>query len=563
MSIELINNAIDACKKDNVQELNNLITKFEDKEVTDVRGCSLLNISLKQGSWKSAQLLIDKGFSKCSIEFPAIISACQCKKDDVAGIRILADSGFDLGEKNTKNRTALMTCCLMGHKNKAQELFQYGAEIDEIDEFGNNALHEGVLSNKSDLVRLILEHSPNAKHINNEGQNALMISVAQKKPSEDIVKQLLEFGFDPELDDKNKKSAWHVATQKHPKIQRIISNHLNTVNQIELPIFSSGAENLIEETDAESTTDIEVEIENPELPVQEAKEQEIDVMNEIINTSNEPIIEQDNIDAMSQNTIKPNNQSSNADHNLWFSAAKKGNLGQLNRLIIDGIDINCKDAQGCTALIRASGNKRRAVVSFLLQQNAEIETRSDNGSTALSSSIIGNSRRVAGLLLDNGANPNGYGPSNYSYVTIAAAQWNEAMLSILHRFKADLNVFNSSNQNLAHVASLGGAFHQEKITSAKSTFTFFSDHGIDLNHQDIDGNTPFLILCGVNESEYEIEERNLAAILHFLIKLGASAVITNKQGVSPLDVVRKHKLQQCKGVIMNALSWNDNPPAEH
>ncbi len=80
---------------------------------------------------------------------------------------------------------------------------------------------------------------------------------------------------------------------------------------------------------------------------------------------------------------------------------------------------------------------------------------------------------------------------------------------------------------------------------------------MDINATDIDGNTALMILCGNHKAKYKVDDRNIASIAHNLIKMGAAAAITNKSGKSAMDACMLHKLQQTKGVLMNALSWND------
>ena len=80
---------------------------------------------------------------------------------------------------------------------------------------------------------------------------------------------------------------------------------------------------------------------------------------------------------------------------------------------------------------------------------------------------------------------------------------------------------------------------------------------MDINAKDKEGNTPLMILCGVHKLKYAVDDRNIASIVHFMIRMGAAAAMTNNLGKSAMDATRNHKLQQTKGVIMNALSWNN------
>jgi ankyrin repeat protein len=550
-----LNHIFDCCKKGKTQELLNALSEVVDTDLVDDRNNTLLCLSLKYGQWQTFSTLLDSRFS-FETNKPLLISACQFHKDDIQGVELALQVDENIDITNSQQRTALMTASLLGHINKSQKLIELGASCNCVDQDGNTALIEAIQSKNKNLVDLILQQNQKIDHSNRFKETALIIAIKQKSPSEDIIKLLLQADADPELTDVNQKSAWLIAKQKHPKISRLIEKHLNSINQIELPIFSNDTkENTVKETlnnineieDDQKPLELKSHKIEPKINLNTINSDAIDSIGSIDNNTEEPQLKPF---IFAQKKVKKTNKQE------WFHAAKIGNLGGLNRMIVEGIDINCTDDKGCTALIRASGHSRRAVVSFLLQQNADIETRSDNGSTALSSSIIGNCRRVAGLLLDNKANPNGFGPSNFSYATIAAAQWNDAMLSILYRNGSDIFVINQSNQNLIHIAACAAEFYKN-INNAKTTIQFLLDHGMDINATDDNGNSPLMILCGIHKTKYQVDDRDIASIVHALIKMGAAAAKTNRKGQSALDAAKTHKLQQTKGVLMNALSWHD------
>ena len=547
MSNSQINHIFECCINGKTQQLLDALENINDTHIVDDRQNSLISVALKHGKWDTALALIDNNYTYASANKPILIAACQYHQDDIQGIIYALRLNENIDIQNEQQRTALMTVCLLGHINKAQELQNRGANCNLADNHGNTALLDAVQSRSKKMVELILQRKPDANQTNKHNETALILELKQKLPSEYIVKQLLHAGSNPELRDHNNKSAWLIAKQKHPKIARLIERHLNNAHQMELPFFSNNYQEL-------SSVSVKPAIKTP--LVQDAT------------TRTDPTIASDSADVqqkqlsktIAKHATKPfvfnQKAATRTNKQEWFHAAKTGNLGSLNRMIIDGIDINCKDDKGCTALIRACGHSRRAVVSFLLQQNADIEAKSNNGSTALSSSIIGNCRRVAGLLLDNGANPNGLGPAGYSYVTIAAAQWNDAMLSILYRNGSDVFLCNGYQQNLLHIIALAAEFYNN-INNAKTSFEFLSNLGVDINAKDKSGNTPLMILCGNHKAKYKVDDRNIASIVHNIIKLGAAPAITNNAGKSAIDATRQHKLPQTKGVLMNALSWKD------
>ncbi|MBL4661901.1 MAG: ankyrin repeat domain-containing protein [Alcanivoracaceae bacterium] len=542
-----LNHIIEYCKKGSTQQLLDALANMEDNNIIDERDNSLLCIALQNGQWSTFTALVENNYTFNPVK-PILISACQCRKDDIQGIVLALDHYVEIDIQNNLKRTALMTACLLGHLKKVQELINNKASCTLQDNEGNTALIEAVQSKNKKVVALILQQNPDVNQTNYAHETALTLGMKQKSPVEDIIKSLLEAGGDPEILDNSTKSAWLIAKQKHPKISRLIENYLNSMNQIELPFFTNNFQKRNKKIpNSNNKTPPSPPIAKKAVIKSKHQETASKFKVEPIKTDNKSKTKPSLF--INRKVIKTNKQE-------WFHAAKTGNLGGLNRMIIAGIDIDCTDDKGCTALIRASGHSRRAVVSFLLQQKASIELRSNNGSTALSSSIIGDCRRVAGLLIDNNANPNALGPSNYSYATIAAAQWNDAMLSILYRSGADIFIENKHQQNLLHIVALAAEFYNN-INNAKSTIQFLLDHGMNINAQDKDGNSALMILCGTHKIKYKVNDRNIASIVHNIIKLGAAATITNKSKKSALDAAKHHKLPQTKGILMNAISWNN------
>lgn len=540
-----VNHIFECCKKGDTQQLLDALDLIENHDFTDSRKNSVLSAALKNGHFSMAETLIEKNYIYHSPDKPLLISACQLQNDDPTGISLVSPITQDINIQDSKNRTALMTSCLLGHLKKAQTLISKGADCNLKDADGNTALIDAVHSRNQELVSLIIKQNPDINQSNKSNETAIILELKQKKPDEGIIRLLLDAGANPEQVDLQNKSAWLIAKQKHPKISRLIETHLNSINQIELPFFTN-----------------DYSPEEMKHKIEQDKTHAIDIIKE----TSEPENGSDSKDSEPQkqhpkkvqshiNSLFPQRKSKNHTQE-WFHAAKTGNLGTLNRMILDDVDINCTDNKGCTALIRASGHSRRAVVSFLLQNNANLEIRSKNGSTALSSSIIGDSRHVAELLLEKGANPNGTGPSGYNYITIAAAQWNDAMLSILYRNGADIFTENKNQQNLLHIVALAAEYYNN-VNNAKNCISFCVDHGMDINCKDKDGNTPLMILCGTHKLKYIAEDRNLASIAHHMIRAGAADAITNNQGKAAIDAARNHKMPQTKGVLMNALSWND------
>jgi ankyrin repeat protein len=75
-------------------------------------------------------------------------------------------------------------------------------------------------------------------------------------------------------------------------------------------------------------------------------------------------------------------------------AAMFGDTEEIQRLVESGADLNARDEQGATALMRAAGNASLDVVKLLLEKGAEVNATSKYGRTALLSAVgLGANRR--------------------------------------------------------------------------------------------------------------------------------------------------------------------------
>ncbi len=98
-------------------------------------------------------------------------------------------------------------------------------------------------------------------------------------------------------------------------------------------------------------------------------------------------------------TIPP--QSSTPLHN----AAKRGRMGQIERLLREPLDIDAGDADGATALHRACEQGLKPIVARLIESGANVNALTQNSETPLVWAIRGLKNDLVALLLDKGADP--------------------------------------------------------------------------------------------------------------------------------------------------------------
>ena len=94
------------------------------------------------------------------------------------------------------------------------------------------------------------------------------------------------------------------------------------------------------------------------------------------------------------------------DDGLLLHAAKHGKLENVRELIAKGANVNVKDNEGKTPLVRAVTNQHKAVVKALLELKANVDQGDRAGVTPLMFASKMGSVEIVQLLLDGGANVN-------------------------------------------------------------------------------------------------------------------------------------------------------------
>ena len=84
-------------------------------------------------------------------------------------------------------------------------------------------------------------------------------------------------------------------------------------------------------------------------------------------------------------------------------AAKSGDLDQIQRLVVKGVDVNGKTIRDETPLIIAAVAGNGEIVNYLLQRGADINARSASGLTALHGAAYAGQTEIVLLLIARGA----------------------------------------------------------------------------------------------------------------------------------------------------------------
>jgi len=487
---------LSCCRRGQLAQLKQLLADGITIDTVDSEEFAPLNMALRHGRWQVARYILQFNALPNYAHTPPFIAACQYKKDDITGLDLIYRHTANINCTDNHKRTGLMTVCLLGHEKKFKFILTHCDDVNRSDDFGMTALLDAITSQSLNIVRQLIEAGADINQCNHNNDNALLLALKPKNPSVKLIQLLLEHDVSLIQQNKQAESAHDLAKQKHPEIAKRLDIAIAKKQQIELPMFSH------------------------QTPDKKA---------DTPTNRSEPI-----------NTHKNQNGE-------WFEAIAKGNLGQLNRLLIKGIDINQTDNKDCTALIHAAGQGKRAVCSFLIERDADINYRSQSGSTALSSALISRSDNVVELLLRHQVKLNEQGPGGYPYVNLAAAQWSESCLSRLVEAGANPMSADPNNGNLYHNVISAAAYYSQ-TGKAMQTLKLIHSYHVPIDHRDNHGRTPLILLAYLGRQD---KDQQLASLTHQLLKWHAKPKAKDKQGFTALDYCQQNKLANTRGVILS------------
>lgn len=140
-----------------------------------------------------------------------------------------------------------------------------------------------------------------------------------------------------------------------------------------------------------------------------------------------------------------------SDAQEFLNLAQKGNLVAIKRLLVQHVDIDMKDAQEETALMKASAEGHINIVKLLLKYGADINVQNDTGYTALMKAAYNGYENIVELLLQAGQDKSQINLANMHGQTaliLAVIMGHCNIAKLLINYGADMNI-QDCDQNTA------------------------------------------------------------------------------------------------------------------
>ncbi|KAK3988766.1 ankyrin repeat-containing domain protein [Cladorrhinum sp. PSN332] len=264
---------------------------------------------------------------------------------DIEAMKQAFDDGADIEKRGHNDLTPLLAAVNCGKTDAIRWLLYAGADVSAADSTGKAAIHYAVIRNQRINVSLLLEYGSPIDAQTHKGYTPLCL--AAEKGFYDIVRLLLDRDADATIANSSRFTPLHLAVgSKTPSQLAIVSELLARGSD---PDTKAG----------KGFTCLEM--------ANMCAEMGIDVDPKI-----SKLLSEDRHSAREMERLVAS----------FLAAAEHGRSREVARLLDRGVDVNCTNSSGQSALHLAAQGAHE-VVRFLLEQGAVVDHQDENGHTAL------------------------------------------------------------------------------------------------------------------------------------------------------------------------------------
>ncbi|MDE2308899.1 MAG: ankyrin repeat domain-containing protein [Xanthomonadaceae bacterium] len=233
------------------------------------------------------------------------------------------------------------------------------------------------------------------------------------------------------------------------------------------------------------------------------------------------------------------------------AAAAAGALATVQRLLELGFAVDTRDDQGASALLRACGAGHRDIAACLLDAGADPTLASHSGVTPLSAAVAARREALVGLLLERRVAADQRLPNDATALMVAAAMGFPEILELLLRAGADVNAIDARGRSALHAAARFGFEHNDSLR-ARRLFDGLLKHAADVNQADSEGKTALLLLLGAQlPPGSDCDATHIGALVPVLLDAGARTGHADQRGVTALHACAMHALLPPARVLLS------------
>lgn len=459
-------------------------------------------------------------------------------------LEALLQSGGNINQIDSNQRTLLHTAAYDGNDKLVQRLIEKGADIETVDKNGQTALNLASRQGHLSVVEVLLKSGADPDHADCDGWTSLRSSAWAGHI--DVVNSLLEKGAQVDLADSDMRTALRAAAWGgHDDIVLTLLQHGACVNQADNEgrtaliaaaymghseivehLLDHGAE--VNHEDSDGRTALSV----ASLCVP-ASEGHADVVSLLLEKGAE-------VDHRDKEGVTP-----------LLVAAFEGH-SEVCELLLEGeADVDHADNNGRTPIFAAASMGHPAVVSLLLFWGAAVDAIDSEGRTVLSVAASQGNPSVVRQLLDRGLDETHRDNGGWTPLHYAAYEGHEEVCEILVEAGTKVTevdndgriplilasqegyaklvekLANYNRSSIDHKAHDGRtALRVAALEGHKDVVQVLLSQGADVNYKDADGRSTLYLLALDNRIE----------MADFLASSKADLEVTDVEGRTPLHV---------------------------
>jgi serine/threonine-protein phosphatase 6 regulatory ankyrin repeat subunit B len=455
-------------------------------------------------------------------------------------LNLLLKKGASIGLKDREGNEALHIAVKNGHIDIVEIMLDdQRAEVNSKGKQGHTPLHYAVKRNDTELVKLLLKHKANPD-IRNK-QKLSSIDMAINEGSLEIMKELYgREAYDKLCDEDLLKHAikehWYgvIGTIIDTKGVEVRLNdgkkaleYALEENNDEVIRFLLKKEININCKDSKGRTVVHKGVQQEDLELLKLAKK-IPSFNEVVNDTlngKTPLleaVEKGNYDAVKfllENGADVKERDNNGETALQ-KAARAGKLEMVKYLIEKKSDVNIKTNDKKTLLHLASDSGNIDTVKFVVKRGLEVTAKDEYDQTPLhyACNSYNGTLEVVSYLIENRADVKERDNRGETALHKAARAGKLEMVKYLIEKKSDVNIKTNSEETLLHLASYSGNI---------DTVKFLVELGLDVTAKDEYGQTLLHDACNTNNGTLEV--------VKYLIEKGAEVEKRDEDGETALQ----------------------------
>ncbi|MBD8525813.1 ankyrin repeat domain-containing protein [Pseudomarimonas arenosa] len=226
-------------------------------------------------------------------------------------------------------------------------------------------------------------------------------------------------------------------------------------------------------------------------------------------------------------------------------AARLGDAHAVERLLMLGLSVDGRDAQGASALLRAAGGGHLDCVRCLIRQRADLQVTAPSGASPLTAAISMRHRAVVEVLLDAGVDLNQALPGGVTPLMVAAALGLPEMLVMLIDRGADARRTDENGNTALHALAQFGCAARDRTRLMACWNALLSCAAELADQPGGNGLSPLLLLLGARaEAGHPLDEECLGAQLEILLRHKPDLERRDQRGFAALHLCALHGLMQ-------------------